>query len=173
MNVIPYVIAIVGLVSFTANPVRADNAPPAAPAATAPPASGDELPGGGVEIIKAVLAKNVVDREPADEITEAKVGDVVVGWTQVRSGVGETTVTHRWLKGEDNMGDVPLQIKGSPWRTWSRKTVSEPGSWKWQVLDPKGGVLKEVAFQVTEGAPAASAPSAAPAAAPAAPGAAH
>ena len=78
-----------------------------------------------------------------------KVGDTVVGWTQIRSGMGEVTVTHRWLHEADNMGDVPLAVKSSPWRTWSRKTVSEAGNWKWQVLDSSGAVLKEVAFTVT------------------------
>jgi len=108
--------------------------------------------------MKLVLTSSVQDREPGPEITEAKVGDVVVGWTQIRSGLGEVTVTHRWLHESENAGDVPLTIRSSPWRTWSRKTVSEPGNWKFQVLDPKGNVLKEATFTVTQAAAATQAP---------------
>ena len=97
---------------------------------------------------RMVLCSGVQDREPGAEITTAKIGDTVIGFNQIRSGLGEVTVTHRWLHEADNMGDVPLAVKSSPWRTWSRKTVSEAGNWKWQVLDSSGAVLK-VAFTVT------------------------
>ena len=107
------------------------------------------VPQGGIEVMRMVLTTAVNDREPGTEITTAKVGDTVVGWSQIRSGLGEVTVTHRWLLESKNMGDVPLTIKSSPWRTWSRKTVSEAGNWKWQVLDSSGTLLKEVAFTVT------------------------
>ncbi len=124
--------------------------PAAAPAsvATAAPAA-DEVPQGGIEVVKLVVTNNVQDREPGPEIKTAKVGDTVVGWTQIRSGLGEVTITHRWLHENENLGDVPLVVKSSPWRTWSRKTVSKPGNWKFQVLNSQGDVLKEAAFTVT------------------------
>jgi hypothetical protein len=112
-------------------------------------ATHDDVPQGGIEVVRMVLCRDVKDRDPDQEITTAKVGDTVVGWTQIRSGLGEVTVTHRWLHETENLGDVPLSVKSSPWRTWSRKTLSEPGNWKWQVLNSQGAVLKEVAFAVT------------------------
>ena len=137
----------------------------AAPAATDQKAA-TETPSGSIEVLRMVLCKDVKDREPADEITSAKVGDVVVGFTQVRSGLGEVNITHRWLHESDNMGDIQLAVKSSPWRTWSRKTLGDAGNWKWQVLDPSGAVLKEVAFTV---APADAASSSGSTEAPAAP----
>ena len=129
--------------------VRADETAPAASSTTAVSQPAGEVPPGGIEILRLVLCQSVQDHDPGPEITTAKVGDVVVGWTQVRSGLGEVTITHRWLHESENLGDVPLAVKGSPWRTWSRKTVSEPGNWKFQVLNSEGAVLKEASFTVT------------------------
>ena len=112
-------------------------------------ATPEEVPQGGIEVVRMVLCRDVKNREPDQEMTTAKVGDVVVGWTQMRSGLGEVTITHRWLHENANLGDVPLAVKSSPWRTWSRKTLFEAGNWKWQVLNSQGTVLKEVAFTVT------------------------
>ena len=101
---------------------------------------------GGIEVLRMVLCQDVKDREPQQELNMAKVGNVVVGWTQIKSEGGETSVTHRWLLEGEPAGDVLLQVKGSPWRTWSRKTISEAGHWKWQVLGPNGDVVKELEF---------------------------
>lgn len=117
---------------------------------SAPPkaASAEAVPATGIEVLRMVLCKEVKDREPQNEISSAKVGDVVVGWTQIRSGLGDVTVTHRWVRENKTEADVPLQIKASPWRTWSKKTVGEAGNWKLQVLNSKGEVLKEMTFTV-------------------------
>jgi hypothetical protein len=125
-----------------------DTAMPAAKDASAP-AAAEAVPDSSIEISKMALCMNVQDRECDQEVTTAKVGDTLVGWTQVRSGLGEVTITHRWLHEADNMGDVPLAVKSSPWRTWSRKTVAEPGNWTLQVLNSSGAVLKEVHFTVS------------------------
>lgn len=120
--------------------------PVAAPAETsaAPASNGD------VEILKAVLTNTTQDRDSGPEVTTAKVGETLIGWTQAKAANGEGSITHRWLHEADNMGDVPLAVKSASWRTWSRKTVGMSGNWKWQILDASGAVLKEVAFTVTE-----------------------
>jgi hypothetical protein len=148
--------------SFTSS-VFADNAAPAAvPANTTSAAPAEQaVPAGSVEVLRLVLTSSVENREPGAEVTTAAVGDTVIAWTQIRSGVGETTVTHRWLRESDNLGDVSLPVRGSPWRTWSRKTVGEPGNWKVQVIDAQGMLLKEAAFTVSAtpaAAPAATTP---------------
>ncbi len=99
-----------------------------------------------LQIVKISLCRDVQQREPMDPITSTRVGDSVVGWTQVQTGVEEITIMHRWLHEDQPMAEVPLNIHGSAYRTWSRKTISEPGHWKWQVVDSGGHVVKEVAF---------------------------
>lgn len=98
----------------------------------------------GVQVLKIVLSNDVKDREPQQELTTAKVGDVVVGWTKIQAPEG-TKVTHRWIHEGKTVSDIPLEIKGSG-RTWSKKTIAAPGNWKLQVVDADGNVLKEVAF---------------------------
>lgn len=155
--------SLIGLISVStvhaaenaAAPAPAATPAPAAATSTAPAASGEN-----VEVIKALITTAVTDREPAEEITTAKVGDVVVGWMQVKAD-SDVQITHRWLHGDEKVSDVPLTVKGgAPYRTWSRKTMSEAGGWKLQVLDPNDKVLKELTLNVTA---ADAAPAAAPA----------
>lgn len=107
-------------------------------------------PKSGIEVMKMVLCKDLKDHEPGDEVKDFKVGDVAVGWSQIRSGLGEVTITHRWRHNGDIISDIALPVKSSPYRTWSRKTLADPGSWTWQILNPQGEVLKEVSFTVSQ-----------------------
>ncbi len=90
-------------------------APPAAPPPAAAPASNIT--------VDAVLARNVADRAPQDtgSAFSDSVGTVVL-WMRV-TGANGHTLHHVWFHGGDQVGDVPLTIGGSPWRSWSRKTA--------------------------------------------------
>ncbi|MCI0349929.1 MAG: DUF2914 domain-containing protein [Acidobacteriales bacterium] len=116
------------------------------PAKSTEPAASQN--GSGIKVMKSVLCLAVKDREPQEEVNSAKVGDVVVGWMQINSAA-DTTITHRWMRDGETVSDVSLNVKTSPsYRAWSRKTIGGAGSWKWQILDADGNVLKEVAFTV-------------------------
>lgn len=121
-----------------AKPSAQEAAPSPSPSATS-----------SVQVVKMVLCRDVKDREPGEELTTAKVGDVIAGWTQIQSAE-DTTVTHRWIHEGVTVSDIPLHTKGyggaRPYRTWSKKTIGAAGNWKWQVLDQQGNVLKELAF---------------------------
>jgi len=130
-----------GLLLFSLCLPAQDSKKPAAAKGAASSASA-----GGVEVLKIAICRDVKDRDPQDELTTAKVGDTVAGWSQIKSAA-DTTVTHRWILDGKTVKDIPLQIKGSNgYRAWSKKTVAHPGSWKFQVVDSEGNVLKEVAF---------------------------
>lgn len=115
--------------------------PPAAPAAAAPAAN---------VTVEAVLARNVADRAPQDTGTafSDSVGTVVL-WMRVTGGNGQT-LHHVWFHGGDNVGDVSLAIGGSPWRTWSRKSIpaDAKGAWHVEIRDEAGAVLKRIDFTV-------------------------
>ncbi len=108
----------------------------------------ESVPASSVEVLRLALTTKVDKQEPVDEITSAKVGEVVTAFSQIRSGLAETSITHRWALNGQTVSDVPLAVKGSPWRTWSRKTLHAAGAWTVQVLNANGDVLKEAKLDV-------------------------
>jgi len=127
-----------------------------APAAPAAPAAAPTL-----AVAEAVIGRSVADRVPQDTASSfpANVGSVVC-WTRITGAAGAASVHHVWFHGDTQVGDVELQIGGSPWRTWSRKTVPADwtGPWHVEVRDAGGAVLKRVDFSVTAAPAAAPAP---------------
>jgi hypothetical protein len=103
-----------------------------------------------VTVTEAVIAKSVVDRQPQDTgaAFPPDVGQLHC-WTKV-SGAGGTAIHHVWFHGDTQVGDVELQVGGSPWRTWSRKTIPADwtGAWHVEVRDAGGAVLKRLDFTV-------------------------
>ena len=81
-----------------------DNAQTGAAAAAAPE----------VTVVEAVIAKSVVDRQPQDtgSAFPADVGQLVC-WTKL-TGAGGSSIHHVWFHGDTQVGDVELQISGSP-----------------------------------------------------------
>jgi hypothetical protein len=117
-----------------------DTTQAAAPGATAAP----------VTVVEAVVARSVLDRQPQDTGTAfpADVGQLIC-WTKVE-GAGGSSIHHVWFHGDTEVGNVELQVGGSPWRTWSRKAVPADwtGPWHVEVRDAAGTVLKRIDFTV-------------------------
>lgn len=115
------------------------HAAPAAPAAAPSTVS-----------VEAVLARSVMDRVPQDTGTAFPpiVGELIL-WTRVTGGDGQT-VNHVWYHGDTEVANIPLTIGGSPWRTWSRKTIPAEmtGPWHVEIRDAAGNVLKRIDFTV-------------------------
>src|SRR5256885_13442807 len=105
-----------------------------------------------VSVDEAAVAKTVVDRVAQDtgSVFPVDVGQLIL-WTKVTGAAG-TAIHHVWFHGDTQVGDVELQVGGSPWRTWSRKTVPADwtGPWHVEVRDAAGTVPKRV--DVTGGA---------------------
>jgi hypothetical protein len=100
--------------------------------------------------VEAVLARSVADRAPQDtgSAFADSVGTVVL-WMRVTGANGQT-LHHVWFHGDDEVGDVPLTVAGSPWRTWSRKQIpaDATGAWHVEIRDDGGTVLKRIDFTV-------------------------
>jgi hypothetical protein len=140
MKALPMLVMLLGF----AGPLSAQDttaAPPAAPAPAAAPSNVN---------VEAVLARSLVDRAPQDTGTAFpdSVGTIVL-WMRV-SGASGQTLHHVWFYGDTEVGNVPLTISGSPWRTWSRKTVpaEAKGAWHVEIRDEAGSVLKRIDFTV-------------------------
>lgn len=120
--------------------------PPAAAPAAAPAAS-------GLTLDDAVIAKAVADHAPQDSGTTfpADVGQLIC-FTRISGGSAGSpgAIHHVWFHGDTQVADVTLNVAGSPWRTWSRKTVPADwtGAWHVEVRDAGGTVLKRLDFTV-------------------------
>src|SRR5438876_12240879 len=125
-----------------------DTTKAAAPAPAPAPAPAAATP--SVTVVEAVVAKSVLDRQPQDT-GAACPADVAQRncWTKLE-GAGGSSIHHVWFHGDTQVGDVELQVGGSPWRTWSRKTVPADwtGAWHVEVRDAAGTVLKRIDFTV-------------------------
>ena len=132
----------------TQHPKPAAPPPAAAPAAQAP-AAAPAAPAANVSV-EAVLARTVADRAPQDtgSAFPDSVGAVVL-WMRVTGANGQA-LHHVWFHGGDQVGDVTLTIGGSPWRSWSRKTIpaDAKGAWHVEIRDETGNVLKRIDFTV-------------------------
>jgi hypothetical protein len=99
--------------------------------------------------VEAVLARSIVDRMPVDTVTavSADVGTLYL-WTRV-SGAAGSSISHVWIHGPHEAA-VELQVGGSPWRTWSSRTIPPEwtGEWRVEVRDATGRVLTAVSFTV-------------------------
>jgi len=130
------------VLAASAAPLNAqDSSKAAAPAASA------------LTVNVGVVARSIVERQPQDTgaAFPADVGQLVCFTVIQGAEAGApTSIHHVWFHGDTQVADVELQVGGSPWRTWSRKTVPADwtGAWRVEVRDAGGAVLKRIDFTV-------------------------
>lgn len=99
--------------------------------------------------VEAEVATAIVDRMPEGTGTQfpADVGQLYV-WSRVMDAAG-TSITHVWIHG-DTRYPIVLEIGGSPWRTWSSKTITPDmaGEWQVEIHDQDGVMLQTLSFTV-------------------------
>ncbi len=123
----------------------------AAALAATPLAAQQAEPDAALEVTRAVVATDVVDREPVGEAESfaAGVGQVYF-YTVFEGDFPETQLEHVWLREGEEMARVALTVRGPRWRTWSSKTIPADwaGAWEVQVVDGAGNVLESASFTV-------------------------
>jgi hypothetical protein len=104
-----------------------------------------QAPAAEVAIAKSVAAGMPVDTSSS---FDAAVGQVA-GWSRVSGLAAGSKITHLWIHGADS-SKVELSVGGSPWRTYSRKTIPSgaTGDWTLEVLGPDGARLGSRTFKV-------------------------
>ncbi len=124
-------LALIGVVALMA----AVQAPASAPAPTI--------------MADVVVGKTLENRAVTDtgSTFPASVG-MLVALSNV-SGASGSKIMHVWSHGP-HTDTVTLNVSGSPWRTYSRKTIPADwtGEWKVTVLDATGAVLATKTFTV-------------------------
>ena len=100
----------------------------------------------------AVMCTAVVDRacEGSSDTFPSDVGKVYAH-TTILDHVG--SVTHRYIYKDKVMAEINLNVGGTPWRTWSSKTIDPlwSGDWKVEVVDNSDGAVMDILeFVITE-----------------------
>ena len=106
-----------------------------------------------LEVAVAAICQDVVDREPVDAGVSfpASVGTLYC-YTKITGAQEATKITHVWYFGATERARVELDVNSDNWRTWSSKIIqaNEIGSWRVDILDEAGTVLKELQFEITQ-----------------------
>jgi hypothetical protein len=99
---------------------------------------------------EVAIARSVEANMPVDTASNfaADVGTVVC-WTRITGATAGSKITHVWIHGADT-SNVDLNIGGSPWRTYSRKTIGAGGSGEWtvQIKDDQGTTIATRTFTI-------------------------
>ena len=103
------------------------------------------------------VGTGIVDRELEGRSDNFDEGTQVWFWTRVVGAESGDGIRHVWLQGGEERLTVELGVDGSPWRTYSSKTMhpGSVGSWTVEARDREGQVL---ARQTFECAPRSAAP---------------
>jgi polyisoprenoid-binding protein YceI len=99
---------------------------------------------------EVAVGKSIAANMPVDTAASfaADVG-TVVGWSRITGAAAGSKITHVWIHNADT-SKVELNVGGSPWRTYSRKTIGSDGAGDWtlQVQDADGKVLATKTFKI-------------------------
>jgi hypothetical protein len=105
-----------------------------------------------LEITRAAICRQVVDREPVDAGTsfESPV-EKLSCFTHVTGAQNPVEIYHVWYFAEAERAVVKLKVNSVSWRTYSTKIIQphEIGDWRVDVLEQEGNLLKAVHFKIT------------------------
>ncbi len=105
-----------------------------------------------VGIARITFSTRIKKRQPVDSITTIsyKQRNVYL-FTEIENMRGKY-ITHVWYFDDKEVFKKRFKIKGSSWRIWTRKTITESmiGKWKGVIIDDTGKVLITKQLEVTE-----------------------
>ena len=108
-----------------------------------------------LEVAELEFCEAVENRMPveAKEEFDSKV-EKVYCWTKIKGGSHKnpTVIKHQYFYKDEMMAEIELNIGGSPWRTWSYKTIwhTWTGEWTLKIVDEAGKILKIAYFTVNK-----------------------
>lgn len=116
------------------------------------PASGEgaTTPASGeLVVLRAALAPRLEDREPVGVTDSFAEGARVYCFTKIGNDGGQRrTVRHRWYREGERKASIDLAIRAKAWRTNSNIRVYGKGTWRVDVVDEQGTVLRSLPFTV-------------------------
>jgi Protein of unknown function (DUF2914) len=105
----------------------------------------------GIYVLEASVATGIDDRVPigVDERFPSDVGKVY-GYSKIAGGQNGDHINHIWYYGDRIMAEVELDLKSSPFRTWSSKNIlpTWTGKWRVEIIAGDGTLLKTLNFTI-------------------------
>lgn len=94
-------------------------------------------------VSRAAFTREVLNREPVEELETLTVGDGEVYFFTELSGLHGQTITHRWEFGGEVKAEIPFEVRGPRWRVFSSKRLHPGwiGTWTVVVVDAAGREL--------------------------------
>ncbi|BDV43698.1 hypothetical protein GURASL_26210 [Geotalea uraniireducens] len=108
---------------------------------------------GSLKITEMAVTTKISRNNPIDSVKRISSTSVKALYCFTRlvnpSGT-DTTIKHRWFKNGELVSEQELSVKGTKWRTWSKKPIDRQsvGEWRVEAVDDIGRVLKRVEFKI-------------------------
>ncbi|MCK6543078.1 DUF2914 domain-containing protein [bacterium] len=135
--------------SVKANNSNATTNKNAAPSETqSTPAGGNTIDGMLVESLRIGTGVANMEITGVADTFSSSTTEKIYCWLRVNGGQGKT-VKVRWIHNGNSLGEVPLDIRSQSMRTYAFRTVSgRKGSWKVEIVDAQGRLLRATDFTV-------------------------
>ncbi len=108
----------------------------------------------GLKITEMAVTTKIVRGNPIDSVHRISSTSVkaLYCFTRLQSEDDneETTIRHVWYRDNEKVGEYELPVKGTRWRTFSKKAIAKgwAGTWRVEALDGAGHLLKSVEFRM-------------------------
>ncbi len=103
---------------------------------------------GPITLDSVVLSERVTDRKPDGVGDTFRDGTEVFCFMKVSNPGPARTLRHQWFYEGNRKSSIKQNVRGPTWRTWSSRPVFGVGSWRVDVVDEEGTVLKSLPFTV-------------------------
>lgn len=106
-----------------------------------------------LKVSEMTVTTRIVRRNPLDSVRRisAASAKTLYCFTRVTAPDDEERrISHIWYRNGEAMGEYELPVRGSRWRTYSKKVIEKGmrGAWRVDALDNEGNLLKSVEFTI-------------------------
>lgn len=140
------------LAGFPVSGSAAAPEPSDSPAVSAPEAqpAPESVDASGLLVAEAAIATGIENRAPQGAAESFPAGtEKLYCYSKFTGGKAGDEITHKWIKGGQERASVNLKVGGSPWRTFSSKSLGKDDNGSWTVEIRQGEtVLKTLAFEI-------------------------
>ncbi len=107
---------------------------------------------GALAVTDIAVTTRIVRGNPVDSvrrISSSTVKDLYCFTKIAATDDAERQIVHVWYHDDEVVARCVLPVRGTSWRTYSKKTIASgmAGNWRVEVLDTEGNLLKTIKFK--------------------------